>query len=71
MWNPYIFDMELVSNVESTLEPCLKRLIYGAVLTECQVLEVPVIFVEGDPMSLSEVQSPGTQFLETQNPSDL
>lgn len=57
--------MGLVINVKSAVEPGRKRLNNGAVLSDRKLLEVPVIFVEGKLILLSEVKQQVLQFLAT------
>lgn len=63
--------MGMVSNIESAVEPGRKHINDGAVLTDRTISEVPVIFLEGEPMSLSEARLKVCQFMATQNPSAL
>lgn len=57
--------MRLVNIFQPTVKPSRNWLKNGGVLTSCYSLEVPVVFVEGEPMFLLEPKSQGRQFLVT------
>lgn len=60
-----------MSCIEANVEPGLKRQNDTAVLADRKVSEVPVIFIEGESISLSEAKSKVCQFLVNQYPADL
>lgn len=70
-WYSYKFDIRLVCSVESIVKPGRKILRDGAVLTDLKLTEVPVVFVEGESMSLPEVKSQVLQLLSTRYPFSL
>lgn len=71
LWYLYDFNAGLVSCVEAIVEPGPKRVDDNAVLEDCMFLEVHIISVEGDSMSLAEAKSPVRQFWATQHPPNL
>lgn len=70
-WYPYDFVAGLVRCVQATDEPGRRGRNHGAVLADHKLREVPVIFVEGESISLSEVKLGVHQFLAAQYPAIL
>lgn len=68
---PYDFDMGLVRSVESTVEPGRQYLNEGATMTDCKLMEWPIIFVKGESMTLWEAKSQLRQLFATRYRADL
>lgn len=64
-WYPYDFDAVSVSSVEATVELGWKSLSDGVALVDHKLLELLVILVENETMSLSEARSKLCQLLVT------
>lgn len=62
-WYGYDFHAGLLKCVEATVEPCRGPLYDGALLVDHKLLKVPVIFVNGESMFLSEANFQVLQFL--------